>query len=171
MTSIALRMRKTVRDWLLPCHTSSHVLHRNPKMSLPTFFVEFLPRIEIAQVNLAGSCTESFSFTKNSITYHPPDDEEDDQRAKVNLEGIRLCSWLAPELSIRTCREMKLVRREGLNMRFEIARETSQTRGGGEFPICPSFVVPKDELAEYGAEQCRLSLRCGFCQTELSLKD
>ncbi len=142
------------------------------KMSLPTFFVEFLPRIEIAQVNLAGRCTESFSFTKNSISYHPPGDEEDDHGGKTNLpEEIRLCSWLAPELSIRTCREMKLVRGEGLNMRFEITRETNQTRGGGEFPVCPSFVVPKDELAEYGAEQCRLSLRCAFCQAELSLKD
>ena len=155
---------------LLPCHTSSHVLPLSLKMSLPTFFVEFLPRIEIAQVNLAGRCTESFSFTKNSITYHPPDGEEN-YRGKTNLEGIRLCSWVAPELSIRTCREMKLVRGEGLNMRFEITRETNQTRGGGEFPICPSFVVPKDELAEYGAEQCRLSLRCAFCQAELSLRD
>ena len=140
-------------------------------MSLPTFFVEFLPRIEIAQVNLAGRSTESFSFTKSSITYHGPDDEEDDRRGKTNLKGVHLCSWLTPELSIKTCREMKLVPRESLSMRFEIARETSQTRGGGEFPICPSFVVPKDELAEYGAEQCQLTLKCAFCQAELSLKD
>ena len=133
--------------------------------------MEFLPRIEIAQVNLAGRCTVNFSFTKNSITYHPSEDEENDHGGKTNLEGIRLCSWLAPELSIRTCREMKLVPREGLNMRFEITREANQTRGGGDFPVCTSFVVPKDELAEYGAEQCQLRLRCAFCQAELSLKD
>ena len=67
---------------------------------------------------------------------------------------------------------MKLIPRGGLNMRFEIAsREANQARRGEDFPVCPTFVVPKDELAEYGAEQCQLSLRCAFCQAELSLKD
>ena len=141
-------------------------------LSLPTFFVEFLPRIEIAQVNLAGRFTESYSFTKNSITYHPPDDELEDELGKsVNMEGVRLCSWITPKLKIRSCREMKLVPGEGLSMRFEIARDTNQTRGGGDFPVCPDFLVPKDELAEYGAEQCQLSLKCAFCQIKLSLKD
>ena len=140
-------------------------------MTLPTFFVEFLPRIEIAQVNLAGRATERFSFTKNSITYHSLGNEVVDQGGKSNLEGIQLCSWITPEVSIKSCREMKLVPKEGLSMRFEIARDTNRTTGGGEFPACPGFVVPKDELAEYGAEQCQLSLRCAFCQTELSLKD
>ena len=165
---VSTYVRSTSRSY--PCHTSNHVI--DLRMSMPTFFVEFLPRIEIAQVNLSGRSNERFSLTKNSITYHSHGNEVDNQGGETNSKGtIQLCTWITPELSIKTCREMKLVPTEGLSMRFEIARETNQTKGGGEFPTYPGFVVPRDELAEYGAELYQLSLRCAFCQTELTLKD
>ena len=136
-------------------------------MARPTFFVEILPRIEVAHVTLAGRQTTEFSFTKNAIAYHRQ--PEDDKQESKNSKAVQICGWITQDLKLKTCSEMKLVPKEGLSMRFEITGESSSQRG--QYPACPEFVVPKDELAEYGAEQCRLSVRCGFCHSELSVKE
>lgn len=138
-------------------------------MPIPTFFIEFLQRIEAAQVTLAGRSTVSFTFTPNSITYHSATDTE--QRGSHVAEGVQICHWITPRLNIRSCREMKVTTSEGLSMRFKIASEDTQWRDESDYPVCPGFLVPKDELAEYGDEECQLSLRCGFCHSQLTLKE
>ena len=145
--------------------------NRKPRMSLPTFFVEFLQRIGVAQVTLAGRFTVNFSFTKNAITCHSPTGNEPGGNAAA--EGVQICCWCTPELNLRSCREMKLSPRDGLSMRFKITSDDTWRRGRGKVysPTCPEFLVPKDELAEYGAEECWLNLRCGFCHSELTLKE
>lgn len=137
-------------------------------MCLPTFFVEFLQRIEVAQVTLTGRFTVNFSFTKNAITYHSPTDSE--PGGNDATEGVQICCWCTPELNLRSCREMKFNPREGLSMRFKIVSDDTWRRAGGESTY-PGFLVPKDELAEYGAEECCLNLRCGFCHSGLTLKE
>ena len=130
---------------------------------MPTFFVEFLPRIEAVQVTLAGRSTSNFSFTKNAINYYHSDNE---QGGKTT---VQVCSWDSPQLNLQSCREMKLIPGGGINMRFTIATDIMQE--GGQYQSCPGYVVPRDELAEYGAERCQLSLKCGFCHMELSVKE
>ena len=159
-----LRMRTSSPTLNTP---PNHVVRRTIRMSRPTFFVEILPRIEVAQVTIAGRYTTEFSFTKNAIAYHGS--SKDEERCRSKSEEKQVCRWINQDLKLKTCREMKLIPKEGLSLRFEITSEGSSQ--GGQYHSCPNFVVPKDELAEYGAEQCQLSLRCAFCHSELSLKE
>lgn len=143
-------------------------------MSCPTcaFYVEVLPRIEAVNVTLTGSSSTNFTFTKNNISSHSCADCQPEDTTRRNVEaGVQLCSWYTPKLSIRSCREMKLIPREGLSMRFKVTSSSDNRERTRQYPTCPDFVVPKDELTEYGAEQVRLSVRCGFCHSELSLKE
>ena len=133
---------------------------------MPTFFVEILPRLQVAKVTLSSKSTSTFSFTPNTISYH-----NEQKGDTTNTKWVQICNWSPTQLDLRSCREMKLLPGEGLSMRFEIVSENTKSGAAQSYPKCPNFVVPKDELTEYGAEQCQLRLRCGFCHTQFSLNE